>query len=137
MKRPICFLSLFLLALPLCAKTSKVDVRVKVDIAIKREKAQGNLSLAVNPIMISYVNVTMSSDDAEAVAKNNGQWCIQSQDEYVELPKGAEYQGVLNGDFLEIAIPQKNGKVKKVSFKIFDYKWRTPYDLPGGPAAAH
>ena len=47
MKRLILFLSLSLLALPLCAKTSKVDVRVKVDSAIKREKAQGNLSSGI------------------------------------------------------------------------------------------
>ena len=135
MRQLLCILSLFLLTPAVSAKTAKVDVRVKVGTSVKREKAVGNLSLAVNPTIISYVNVTLTSDDASAVTANNGQWCIESQDEAVDLPVGADYQGVLNGDYIEVAIPQTNGKIRKISFKIFDKKWHTPYDLPGGPAA--
>jgi len=134
-KSVLCILSLFLLTSAASAKTAKVNVHVKVGTSVKREKSQGSLSLAVSAPIISYVNVTLTSDDASAVATNNGQWCIQSQDEAVDLPAGAEYQGVLEGDYIEVAIPLTNGKTRKISFKIFDKKWHTPYDLPGGPAA--
>jgi len=135
MKYRVYLTCLFLLASALSAKTTKVNVRAKVDSSTTREKAQGSLSIAVASPLITYVNVTLSSEDASAVANNNGQWCIQSQDEAVNLQKGGEYQGVLDGDFVELVIPLKNGKMRKISFKIFDHKWHTPYDLPGGPAA--
>jgi hypothetical protein len=66
------------------------------------------------------------SKNAEAVAKNDGQWCITGD---TQLDRGAEYQGTLNGNNLEIEIPQKNGKTKKKSFDVIDRKWRKLSDL--------
>ena len=71
-------------------------------------------------------NVTVLSDNAEAVAKNNGQWCILGD---IELDKTAEYHGMLNGNSIELEIPDKNGKTKKKSFEVYDHKWRNLIEL--------
>lgn len=74
---------------------------------------------------VFYLNVTVLSDNSEAVAKNNGQWCIKGDD----LLSSFEYHGTLEGNNLEIEIPQKNGKTKKRSYVVFDRKWRKLSDL--------
>ena len=40
-----------------------------------------------------------------------------------------EYHGTLDGNTLEIEIPQKNGKTKKKSYVVFDHKWRKLADI--------
>jgi len=49
-----------------------------------------------------------------------------------------DYKGTLDGNSLEIEIPQKNGKIKKVSFGIYDRKWQQIIGsiAPGGPLLA-
>ena len=59
------------------------------------------------------------------MAKNNGQWCIKGD----ELLSSIEYHGTLDGNNLEVEIPQKNGKTKKRSYVVFDRKWRNLSDL--------
>jgi hypothetical protein len=65
------------------------------------------------------------SDNAEAVAKNSGQWCIKGD----TLLGAIDYKGTLEGNSLEIEVPQKNGKIKKIAFGIFDRKWHKLSDL--------
>jgi hypothetical protein len=130
--RPLISLLLLLLAAsPLCAKP-KVDVRVRVNEGIGKNLPQDSLSRtgssndgALGAIQVFYLNVTMISNNAEAVAKNNGQWCIKGDD----LLSSFEYHGTLDGNTLEIEIPQKNGKTKKKSYVVFDHKWRKLSDL--------
>ena len=76
--------------------------------------------------IVFFANVTLRSDNAEAVAKNNGQWCITGD---IELDRATEYHGTLNGENLEIEFPQKNGKIKKEHYEIFDHKWRKLIEL--------
>ncbi len=125
------WLLLFLLASPLWAKP-KVDVRVRVNEGIGKNLPQDSLSRTGASIdgalvgnQVFYLNVTVLSDNAEAVAKNNGQWCIKGDD----LLGSIEYHGTLDGNNLDIEIPQKNGKTKKKSYVIFDHKWRKLSDL--------
>jgi hypothetical protein len=130
--RPLSWLPLLLIAAsPLLAKP-KVDVRVRINDRFTREKVQDVLpnegSSIGNPDSIStavvyYMNITVISDNAEAVAKNNGQWCVTGD---MGLNLGAEYHGTLDGNNLEIEIPQKNGKNNRKIFEIIDHKWRTP-----------
>jgi hypothetical protein len=124
-------LLLLLAASPLCAKP-KVDVRIKVNEGVGKNLPQDSLSRTgsamdapLNAGQVFYLNVTVLSDNADAVAKNNGQWCIKGDD----LLGSIEYQGTLDGNTLEIEIPQKNGKTKKKSYAIFDRKWRKLSDL--------
>jgi hypothetical protein len=132
-----------LAASPLLAKP-KVDVRIKINEETVRDRASDSLSKPAGSSMNStfyaavyFLNVIVLSDNAEAVAKNNGNWCISGG---TELDRNTEYHGTLNGSELDIEIPQKNGKVKKVTFEIFDHKWRKLaditrlFDLPRVPA---
>ena len=131
--RPLTFLLLLLLAAsPLLAKP-KVEVRIKIDDEIVKDRPQDSLSRGGGPSIpttlygsIYFLNVTMLSDNAEAVAKNKGQWCISGD---IELDKATEYHGTLDGNKLELEIPQKNGKTKKRSYVVFDRKWRNLSDL--------
>lgn len=74
---------------------------------------------------IFYFNVKVLSDNTQAVAENNGQWCIKGE---VDLNSN-EYHGTLSGNDLEIEIPQKNSKIKKMGFVIVDHKWRKLADI--------
>jgi hypothetical protein len=130
--KPLTWLLLLSLAAsPLWAKP-KVDVRVRVIEGIGKNLPQDSLNRsnstyagAVGGGQVFYLNVTVLSDNAEAVAKNNGQWCIKGD----ELLSSIEYHGTLDGNNLEVEIPQKNGKTKKRSYVVFDRKWRNLSDL--------
>ena len=79
-------LTWFLLALltvaPLCAKP-KVDVRVKVNEGLRKDRAADSLTKGGGATPgntfttgVWFMNITVMADDSEAVAKNGGQWCI-------------------------------------------------------------
>src|SRR5271169_1923709 len=123
---------LLLAAAPLWAKP-KVEVRIKIDDQIIKERPQDSLSRGGGASIpttiygvIYFLNVTVLSDNSEAVAKNNGKWCTSGD---TEMDKATEYHGTLDGVNLELEIPQKNGKTKKKVFEIFDHKWRKLIDL--------
>jgi hypothetical protein len=125
-------LLVLLAALPLWAKP-KVGVRIKIDDEIVKDRPLDQLSRGGGSSLntsiygsVFFLNVTVLSDNAEAVAKNNGQWCISGD---IALDKATEYHGTLDGNNLELEIPQKNGKTKKKNFEIFDHKWRKLIDL--------
>lgn len=130
-------LLLALLALQLSVSTAvsakpKVDVRVKMNEGIAKTPPQDSLSRtgsamdgALGSGSVYYMNITVLSDNADAVARNNGQWCIKGD----ILLESFEYHGTLDGNTIELEIPQKNGKVKKVSFGIYDRKWRKLADI--------
>lgn len=129
--RGLHFLLLLLAASPLWAKP-KVEVRVRVNEGIGKNLPQDSLSKTGSPMdgalvgdQVFYLNVTVLSDNAEAVAKNNGQWCIKGDD----LLSSLEYHRTLDGNNLELEIPQKNGKTKKKSYVIYDHKWRKLSDI--------
>jgi hypothetical protein len=134
MKRRAWLLLALLTALPACAKP-KVDVRVKVNEGIGRDRAADSLSKNNHPTTdntmiketVWFLNVTVVSDNTEAVAKGNGQWCITGSDEALDV--NGEYRGTLDGNSLEILVFLKNGKVRKEHFEIFDHKWRKLSDL--------
>lgn len=128
----------FLLALPFLlspwavAGKSKVDVRIRVNEGIGKYPQQDFLNERNTPMSgplmsneIFYFNVKVLSDNSQAVAKNDGQWCIKG-DIYLD---SNELHGTLSGNDLEIEVPQKNGKIKKVGFAIVDYKWRKLSDF--------
>ena len=129
------FLTWFLLALlpvaPLCAKP-KVDVRVKVNEGLRKDRAGDSLSKGGATIAntfttgVWFLNVTVMADNSEAVAKNNGQWCITGEE---TLDVNGEYPGTLDGNSLDIQITGKNGKTKKAHFEVLDHKWRKLADL--------
>jgi hypothetical protein len=132
MRPPTWFLLLLLAASPLWAKP-KVDVRVKVNDGIGKNRPQDSLApiggVYAGPVdfrTVFFLNVTVLSGNAEAVAKNNGQWCITGD---TELDNATEYHGTLDGNKLELEIPQKNGKTKKKNFEILDHTWRKLSDL--------
>jgi hypothetical protein len=121
-----------LTAAPISAKP-KVDVRVKVNDGIGRDHATDSLSkngaastLNTTFNTIWFLNVTVVSDNSEAVAKNNGQWCITGDG---ALDVNGDYHGTLDGNSLEIQMLLKNGKTKKLHFEILDHKWRKLADL--------
>jgi hypothetical protein len=123
---------LLLAAAPLWAKP-KVEVRIKIDDQIIKERPKDSLSRGGGASIpttiygvIYFLNVTVLSDNAEAVAKNDGKWCISGD---TELDKATEYHGTLDGVHLELELPQKNGKTKKKNFEVFDHKWRKLIDL--------
>jgi hypothetical protein len=116
---------------PLYAKP-KVDVWIKVNEEKAKEHVSDKLGLG-NPTAtntfrttVFYLNVAVTSDNAEAVAKNNGQWCISGD---TALHINGEYQGVLDGNDLDIQVPDKNGKPKKLHFEVYDHKWRKLPDI--------
>src|SRR5580704_10171632 len=93
-------LLLLLAALPLWAKP-KVDVRSKANEGDGKNLPQDSLSRTVSsmdaplkPGQVFYVDVTVLSDNADAVAKNSGEWCMKGDD----LLGGIEYQGTLDGN---------------------------------------
>jgi hypothetical protein len=125
-------LSILLAAFSLGAKP-RVEVSVKISDEIAKDVPQASLSRdgssTINTSiygLIFYFNVTVFSKNEDAVAKNDGQWCITGD---TQMDKGAEYQGTLSGNNLEIEIPQKNGKTKKKSYDVIDRKWRKLSDL--------
>jgi hypothetical protein len=135
-------LLLLLAASPLCAKP-KVAVRVKVKEGMGKDYVQDSLAKNGNPIGVDgvggqgtgiiygrvfYINViviSLLSNDEAAVAKNDGQWCIKGDTEL----EFSDYSGTLDGNRLEVEIPQKNGKIRKVKFDIIDHKWRNLLDF--------
>ena len=133
MRSPTWLLLLLLAASPLWAKP-KVDVRVRVDDGVGKDRPQDSLSKGGGVGSgggliygtVYFLNVTVLSDNAEAVAKSNGQWCITGD---TNLDKNTEYHGTLNGHDLVLEVPQKNGKIKKKNFEILDHKWRKLADL--------
>jgi hypothetical protein len=111
----------------------KVEVRIKINDEIVKDRPQDQLSRGGGASIptsiygsVYFSNVTVISDNAEAVAKNNGQWCILGD---IELERTTEYHGTLNGNSLELEIPQKDGKIKKKSFEVYDHKWRNLIEL--------
>lgn len=123
---------MFALGSPALAGKPKVEVQVKVNEGIGKNQPADSLSRAGSSYdgkldlpQIYFLNVTVTSDNAEAVAKNNGQWCIKGD----VFLGSVTYHGTLNGNDLEIEVPQPNGKIKKVSFGVYDRKWRKLSDL--------
>jgi hypothetical protein len=116
----------------LCAKP-KVDVRVTVKDGIGKNLPEdvpsrtggGYIDGAFGGPQVFYFNVTVRSEKAEAVAKNNGQWCIKGD----RLLGSFTYHGTLSGNDLEIDVPQKSGKMKKMTFVVYDHKWRKLSDM--------
>ena len=110
----------------------KVDITLTVNDGIGKNLPQDSLSRtggSMNGALVGqqvfYLNVTVHSDSAEAVAKSNGQWCIKGD----ALLSSLTYHGTLSGNDLEIEVPQPNGKMKKMSFVVYDHKWRKLSDL--------
>jgi len=125
-------LASMLAAAPLCAKP-KVNIRIHVSDGIGRDHATDSLtkSGATNSANITnqsifYLNVKVSSEDAAAVAKNHGEWCISGDN---SLNINQDYDGTLEGNNLEVQITGNNGKAKKYHYEIFDHKWRKLADL--------
>ena len=71
-----------------------------------------------------YVNVVVSArtpDYAQAVAKNDGKWCLQGT---FEMQPNSSYDGLLQGDGIDVVILQQNGKTRKMHFSIVARQWR-------------
>jgi len=128
-------LALLLLAAPGLLAKPKVEVRISAHEGVAWYPHGDSLNKYNNPSagtlgvnQVFFFNVTVFSDNKEAVAKNNGQWCIKG-----DIQLGSfDYHGTLDGNDLELEIPQKNGKTKKVTFKIIDRKWRNLSDFTSG-----
>jgi hypothetical protein len=121
-----------LLCPPSSSGKPKVDVRVTVDDGIGKIPSTDSLSKSnsalqgpLPPAEIFYFNVTVVSDNAAAVAQNDGKWCLKGD----SLLGNVEYHGTLSGNDLQIEVPQKNGKTRKSHFVIYDHKWRKLADL--------
>jgi hypothetical protein len=122
----------FLLSAPTAPAKPKVDVTITVNDGIGKNLPQDSLSRnnsamegALGGAQVFFLNVTVRSDNAEAVAKNNGQWCIKGD----TLLGSLTYHGIMSGNDLEIEVPQPNGKMKKLTFGVYDHKWRRLSDM--------
>jgi hypothetical protein len=80
---------------------------------------------ALGAVQVYFLNVTVLSDNADAIAQNNGQWCIKGDTFLGSLT----YHATLSGNDLVVEVPQPNGKIKKISFVVYDHKWRKLSDL--------
>jgi hypothetical protein len=112
----------------------KVDVQIKVNETVGKDQPQDSLSRAGRsyeaPLpqpTIWFMNVTVLSDNKEAVAQNNGQWCLKGEGD--GMLGSVTYQGTLSGNDLEVQVPLPNGKTKKVHLVVYDRKWRKLSDL--------
>lgn len=121
-----------LFSMPSLAGKPKVNVQVKVNEGIGKNPPADSLSRtgssydgSLQSATVFYLNVVVTSDNADAVAKNNGQWCIKGD----ALLGSLTYQGTLSGNDLELQVPQPNGKIKKMSFVVYDHKWRKLADI--------
>jgi hypothetical protein len=122
----------FLLSLSAAPAKPKVAITITVNDGIGRNLPQDSLSRtgssmdgALGGTQVFYLNVTVRSDNAEAVATSNGQWCIKGD----ALLGSLTYHGTLSGNDVELEVPQPNGKIKKMSFVVYDRKWRKLSDL--------
>jgi hypothetical protein len=122
----------FLFSSPAVAGKPKVDVTITVNDGIGKNLPQDSVSRngssmggALVGAQVFYLNVTVHSDNADAVAKNSGQWCIKGD----ELLGSLTYHGTLSGNDLELEVPQPNGKTKKMTFVVYDHKWRKLSDM--------
>ena len=111
---------------------AKVQVRVRVDAGIGKYPPQDSLSKSnlslqgpLQSAEIYYFNVTVFSDSADVVAQNGGKWCIKGDADI----GSSEYHGTLSGNDLVVETPQKNGKIRKLNFVVYDHKWRKLSDL--------
>ena len=112
----------------------KVEVRVKVDEAIGKNQPDDALSRTGRsydaPLAqptLWFMNVTVLSDNAEAVAQNKGQWCLKGEGD--SMLSSLTYKGTLSGNDLDLEVPRPNGKIKKVHLVVYDHKWRKLSDL--------
>jgi hypothetical protein len=123
-----------LLFSPVLSAKPKVEVRVKVNEAVGKNQPDDSLARSGNSYegalpqpTVWYMNVTVFSDNADAVARNNGQWCLKGEGD--TMPSSLTYKGILSGNDLDLEVPQPNGKVKKVHLVVYDHKWRKLSDL--------
>ena len=121
-----------LLSVPSLSAKPKVEITLTVNDGIGKNVPQDSLSRtggsmdgALGGTQVFYLNVTVHSDDADAVAKNNGQWCIKGD----ALLSSLTYHGTLSGNDLDLQVPQPNGKIKKMTFVVYDRKWRKLSDM--------
>jgi hypothetical protein len=117
---------------PVFSGKAKVEVRLKVDDGIGKYPSQDSLNKYNSPVAgplqsaeIFYFNVMVASDNAEAVAQNGGKWCIKGE----TLLGSIEYHATLSGNDLIIEAPDKNGKIHKLNFVVYDHKWRKLADI--------
>ena len=112
----------------------KVDIQVTVNDGIGKNLPQDSLSRSGSPLngalngrQVFYLNVTVRSDNADAVATNNGQWCIKGD----ALLGSLQYHGTLCAAkrTWSSEVPQPNGKIKKMTFAVYDHKWRKLSDI--------
>jgi hypothetical protein len=78
-----------------------------------------------------YVTAIVSArgdEYAEAVAKNEGKWTLTGN---FEMRPGFSYEGLLQGDGIDLIIPQANGKTSKVHFFVLAHEWRNLDQLTG------
>lgn len=71
-----------------------------------------------------YVTAVVSArtpEYAEAVAKNDGKWTLVGN---FEMRPGFSYEGLLQGDGIDVVVPQPNGKTSKIHFFILAHEWR-------------
>jgi len=133
MKFSMWLLLLAVAAVPLCAKP-KVAVKVTVTQGRGRDATKDALSkngISNSPAdmivgTVWFFNVTLTSDDGEAVAQNGGHWCITGD---AALDIYGEYPGTLSGNSLDVEVPAKKGKTKTLHFEILDHKWRALSNL--------
>jgi len=121
----------------------KTIVKVVVEGEITDLHHEGDLSSSLGSLSedVTYLNVTVTPDDSASSASatpaapsaplmNDGKWCIKSMTgQTVHLTPGGSYSATLDGSFIDLEVPQAKGKPLKVSFTVFDHKWRSTSDL--------
>ena len=113
------------------AKDAKVAVKVQISEEITHLSTSGDSGIGSAHSSAQYFNVTvMAVDTTPTPFQNAGKWCLKSQaDQMVQLTKDGIYDGVLNGTFIHLQLPQAKGKPLDVSFSVFDRKWRSRLDI--------
>ena len=122
-----------LLALSVAAYAKpKVGVKVQVAEEITNLMPPGDLSSLSGGTsrVVTYLNVIVVPDTPIENFRNDGKWCIKTQPgQTVQLAKGGEYKGLLDGDFLDLDVPLAKGKQVKVTLVVFDRRWRSRLDI--------
>ncbi len=109
----------------------KVPVQVRIEEEITNLSTEGDLSFSTGGRRDSYYNVIVTPEVPVPDLRNNGKWCLRTQGELIHLVKSGTYKATMDGDYVEMQVAQPKGAPLKVTFTVFDRKWRSRLDIRG------
>jgi hypothetical protein len=71
-------------------------------------------------VTLNVIVTGRTTEYAAAVAQNDGKWCLVGN---AELRAMFPYEGLLQGDGIDVLLPQPDGKTGKAHFSILYHRW--------------